>query len=151
MAPRSKRSIINQEISRKRFRINVVDQQQSDDETDRVETRDTVLAQMDQDVDEEGDNTFWDENSVVEEDMRVGAEETQWDNRMISEKMDALSKLSYFSEADKKLKYSTRPGGSERSLQRWKAKFKTNVRMASLSTYNFTSDTSASHQNSNLS
>ncbi|KAK9239167.1 hypothetical protein V1525DRAFT_54445 [Lipomyces kononenkoae] len=114
MAPRSKRSRINQENARKRFRINVVDQQQSDNETDRVETRDTVLAQMDQVVDKEGDITFWDENAVVEEDMRLDAEEIQWDNRMISEKMDALSKLSYYSEADKKLKYSACPGGSVR-------------------------------------
>ncbi|KAK9386941.1 hypothetical protein V1515DRAFT_580638 [Lipomyces mesembrius] len=74
---------------------------------------------MDLDVDDEDedDNTFWDEGLVVEEGMRVEAEEVHWDNRMISEKMDALSKLSYFWEADKKLKYLTRPGGSERSLQ----------------------------------
>ncbi|KAK9426900.1 hypothetical protein V1505DRAFT_407119 [Lipomyces doorenjongii] len=134
MAPRSKRSRINQENARKRFRISLIDQQQSDNEACRVETRDTVLAQMDLDVDDEDDNTLWDEDSVIEEGM---------------DKMNALAKLSYFSEADKKLKYSTRPGGSERSLQRWKAKFKTNVRMASLSYYNFTvaSDANASHPN----
>ncbi|KAK9334563.1 hypothetical protein LIPSTDRAFT_73114 [Lipomyces starkeyi NRRL Y-11557] len=107
------------------------------------------MAQMDLDVDDEDDDTFWDEDSVIEEDMRVEAEEVHWDNRMIFEKTNALAKLSYFSEADKKLKYSTRTGGLERSLQRWKAKFKTNVRMASLSNYNFTvaSDANASHQN----
>ncbi|KAK9482897.1 hypothetical protein V1527DRAFT_474827 [Lipomyces starkeyi] len=147
MAPRPKRSRINQENARKRFRVSVIDQQQPGNETGRVETGDIVLAQMDLDGDDEDDNTFLDEDSVVEEDMRIEAEEVHWDNRMISEKTDALSKLSYFSEADKKLKYSTRPGGSERSLQRWKAKFKTNVCMASLSTYNFTSDANASHEN----
>ncbi|KAJ8103708.1 hypothetical protein POJ06DRAFT_217233 [Lipomyces tetrasporus] len=81
--------------------------------------------------------------------MRVEAEEVHWNDSVISEKMDALERLSYFSEADKKLKYSTRPGGSERSLRRWKAKFKTKVRMASLSNYNFTvdSDVNPSQQN----
>ncbi|KAK9491746.1 hypothetical protein V1508DRAFT_398592 [Lipomyces doorenjongii] len=149
MAPRSKRSRINQENARKRFRISLIDQQQFDNEAGRVETRDTVLAQMDLDVDDEDDNTFWDEDSVIEEDMRAEAEEVHWDNMIISDKMNALAKSSYFSEADKKLKSSTRPGGSERSLQRWKANFKTNVRMVSLSNYNFTvaSDANASHPN----
>ncbi|KAK9482638.1 hypothetical protein V1527DRAFT_475777 [Lipomyces starkeyi] len=102
MKPRSKRSRINQENARKRFRISVVDQQQSDNTAGRVETRDTALALMDLDVDDEDDNTFWDEDSVIEEDMRVEAKEIHWDKRMISEKMNALEKLSYFLEADKK-------------------------------------------------
>ncbi|KAK9427443.1 hypothetical protein V1505DRAFT_380105, partial [Lipomyces doorenjongii] len=81
--------------------------------------------------------------------MRVEAEEVHWNNGITFEKMNALAKLSYFSEADKNLKYWTGPGGSERSLQRWKVKFKTNVRMTSLSNYNFTvaSDPNASHRN----
>ncbi|KAK9495745.1 hypothetical protein V1508DRAFT_95641 [Lipomyces doorenjongii] len=96
MAPRSKCSRISQENARKRFRISLIDQQQSDNEAGRVETCDTVLAQMDLDVDDEDDNTFCDEDSVIEEDIHVEAEEVHSDNRIISEKMNALAKLSYF-------------------------------------------------------
>ncbi|ODQ69437.1 hypothetical protein LIPSTDRAFT_107683 [Lipomyces starkeyi NRRL Y-11557] len=51
---------------------------------------------MDLDVDDEDDDTFWNEDSVIEEDMRVEAEQVHWDNRIISEKMNALAKLSLY-------------------------------------------------------
>ncbi|KAK9350214.1 hypothetical protein V1523DRAFT_429270 [Lipomyces doorenjongii] len=40
-----------------------------------------------------------------------------------SEIDNALKRLSFSPEADKRLKYTTRPGGSELSMQRVKAKF----------------------------
>ncbi|KAK9481590.1 hypothetical protein V1527DRAFT_493468 [Lipomyces starkeyi] len=41
-----------------------------------------------------------------------------------SEIDNALKRLSFRPEADKRLKYTTRPGGSERSIRRFKAKFR---------------------------
>ncbi|KAK9384186.1 hypothetical protein V1515DRAFT_583182 [Lipomyces mesembrius] len=73
-------------------------------------------AQLNQEVnDDEDDDTFLDDDTFIEEAMGVEAEEAHWDNSLINDKMNALQKLSYFSEADKNLKYSTRPGGSELS------------------------------------
>ncbi|KAK9428642.1 hypothetical protein V1505DRAFT_357606 [Lipomyces doorenjongii] len=41
-----------------------------------------------------------------------------------SEIDNALKRLSFFPESDKSLKYTTRPGGFERSIRRFKAKFR---------------------------
>ncbi|KAJ8096911.1 hypothetical protein POJ06DRAFT_46412 [Lipomyces tetrasporus] len=64
-------------------------------------------------------------------------EEVHWDNGEIAEKLKTL-RISYYSKADKNLKYTTRPGDSERTIRRWKAKMKTAIRMGSLLDYDFT-------------
>ncbi|KAK9481922.1 hypothetical protein V1527DRAFT_62343 [Lipomyces starkeyi] len=97
---------------------------------------------------EDGD-AYWIDDKFIEEEMYV--EEVRWDNGDIAEKLKTLSKTSYYSEADKNLKNTTRPGGSERTLRRWKAKLKTDIRMGSLLDYNFTvaSGSNCNDQNAN--
>ncbi|KAK9384184.1 hypothetical protein V1515DRAFT_612484 [Lipomyces mesembrius] len=128
MAPRPKRSRTNQNYARKRFQINRIDYQRfengtSDTFLDTHATMDEVV------VNEDGDEHLIDNNFIEEDEMYV--EEVRWDNGEIAEKLKTLSKISYYSEADKNLKYTTRPGDSERTLRRWKAKFNTNIRMGS--------------------
>ncbi|KAK9239597.1 hypothetical protein V1525DRAFT_417537 [Lipomyces kononenkoae] len=133
MAPRSKRSIANQNNARKRRQINPIDYPQSE-----TGTGDTFLdtpAVTDEAVVNENVDAYFFDNNFIEEEMYV--EEVWWDDGDIAEKLNALNKTSFYSEADKNLKYSTRPGGSE-TLRRWKAKLKTDVRMASLLDYKFT-------------
>ncbi|KAK9387381.1 hypothetical protein V1515DRAFT_586511 [Lipomyces mesembrius] len=116
MAPRSKRSRTNQVNATKRFRVSQIDQQQSDNETASCETRDMLLngrAQLNQEVnDDEDDDTFLDDDTF----NARGSGRSTLGQCMISDIMNALQKLYYFSEADKYLKSPTRPGRSERSL-----------------------------------
>ncbi|KAK9350792.1 hypothetical protein V1523DRAFT_58688 [Lipomyces doorenjongii] len=133
MAPRSKRSRTNQNNARKRFQSNRIDYQRSENGT-----CDTLLdahATTDEVVVNEGGDTHLIGSNFIEEEMYV--EEVHWDNGEIAEKLKTL-RISYYSEADKNLKYTTRPGDSERTLRRWKAKLKTDIRMGSLLDYNFT-------------
>ncbi|KAK9330757.1 hypothetical protein V1520DRAFT_354605 [Lipomyces starkeyi] len=96
-------------------------------------------------VNEDGDEHLID-NKFIEEEMYV--EEVRRDNGEIA-KLKTLSKISYYSEGDKNLKYTTRPGDSERTLRRWKSKLKTHIRMGSLLDYKFTvsSGSNCSDQN----
>ncbi|KAK9327372.1 hypothetical protein V1520DRAFT_283565 [Lipomyces starkeyi] len=106
---------------RKRFRISRTDQQQSDNETARIETRDTFLAQVDRDVNDEDDDRFLDEDSVIEEDMHVEAEGCP-----IFRKPARNSSILYVQEGPKEVYEDGR-----RNLRR-------NVSMGLLSNYNFT-------------
>ncbi|KAK9233716.1 hypothetical protein V1525DRAFT_422921 [Lipomyces kononenkoae] len=128
MAPRSKRSRTNQNNARKRFQINRIDPENGtcDMPLDATATTDEAV------LNEESDAHLIEQ---IEEEMYV--EEVLWDNGEIAEKLKTL-RTSYYSEADKYLKYRTRPGDSERTLRRWKAKLKTDIRMGSLLDYNFT-------------
>ncbi|KAK9236786.1 hypothetical protein V1525DRAFT_420104 [Lipomyces kononenkoae] len=56
-----------------------------------------------------------------------------------SEINNALKRLSFYTEADKSLKYTTRPGGSQRSIRRFKAKFRNmDSSIKPLTAFNFT-------------
>ncbi|KAK9233757.1 hypothetical protein V1525DRAFT_392159, partial [Lipomyces kononenkoae] len=61
---------------------------------------------------------------------------------------DALKRLRSCPEADKGLKYTTRPGGSERSARRFRAKFRNAESTKPLTAFNFPRTTTA---NDNLS
>ncbi|KAK9242670.1 hypothetical protein V1506DRAFT_509192 [Lipomyces tetrasporus] len=60
-----------------------------------------------------------------------------------SEIETVLRRLRFRSEADKLLKYATRPGGSERSIRRFKAKYRNVESMKPLTAFNFTNTASA--------
>ncbi|KAK9238954.1 hypothetical protein V1525DRAFT_455294 [Lipomyces kononenkoae] len=106
MAPRSKRPITNQNNARKRRQINLIDYQQPENGTS--DTFFDTRAVMDEAVVNEDVDAH-----LIEEEMYV--EEVFWDNGDIAEKLQTL-RTSYDSEADKNLKYTTRPGGSELPL-----------------------------------
>ncbi|KAK9364803.1 hypothetical protein V1509DRAFT_667689 [Lipomyces kononenkoae] len=65
-----------------------------------------------------------------------------------SEIENALKRLNFCPEADKSLKYTTRPGGSERSQRRFRAKFRNVESLKPLTAFNFTRTAAA---NDNLS
>ncbi|KAK9241801.1 hypothetical protein V1506DRAFT_574248 [Lipomyces tetrasporus] len=62
----------------------------------------------------------------------VDVEYIEVDERAIVNRLHALDQLSYFPEADNSLRYTAHRGGSVRTQQLWKAKFKTNIQMKSL-------------------
>ncbi|KAK9234002.1 hypothetical protein V1525DRAFT_391883 [Lipomyces kononenkoae] len=55
-----------------------------------------------------------------------------------SEIENALKRLHFCPEADKGLKYATRPGGSERSQRRFRAKFRNVESLKPLTAFKFT-------------